>query len=864
MASKVTGTRLQFNTGLISPEAEARVDIQQYGYACRQLTNMTPHVVGGVSRRGGSVYVHGTRQNDGKTQAALLVPFTVTKTISYMLELTDYHLRVYHNHEIVTKEDGSAYDLPTPYSLQDLFDEDGSSRLSYLQVNDVMYFCHENHPVQKLSRYGTTDWRFEGLVLSDGPFARENTNESKVLTASGETGIVTVSAKLTCSAKREGKLKAPEGITLGDPNVFVCIEQEGKELARKLIPLSGIEADHNFNEDFASIISSSDLGLSIETKDNFENFTLTDTSAGKIYAGKTLDFKFKYVDADGVSKEISYSLTFSDISTGLDIFSEGDVGRVIRLTSQNVDTKYWYIGRESVKNGDILKSEGKYYEAQGDGTCGSIKPQHTEGTESDGKITWKYLHAGYGWGTITKYISPSSVEVIVNGRFPKEISTYKWQMGILGEEGKFPHVAFYFKDRLGLGIDTKEGMNICFSKTGDYENFAEQDYGEVLNDSAFSMTILTSLCKLSFVKESEALYVGTQGQILQIRPMSSGEVFGPKNVAYDIIAPVGAKMLSPISVGGSMLFAGLKGKDLYDLGYSSDTETYEPTEVSILAKEHLAQGVSAWALQYEPKRVVWCLRRDGKLLGLTYNKSQMVQAFHLHETDGKYVSIAVIPSPDGQTDELWAVVKRGEDYRVEYFRDGLPVDVPADLSTEERAEFNRKYAFFVDSGRQYTFEAPVSRLEGLSWLGGKEVAVLADGQAYTAHVDGRTLTLELKEPASVVTVGLPYKSTLEPTPIVSTSASSAVARINQVAVRLQNSCGFWYGDGEVKDPYELESGNTLKTGDALIHWNGNQTLPDTNDKAIVNTTGARMVFETESPLPLTILGLFPQIEISGN
>lgn len=859
MASKVTGTRLQFNTGLISPEAEARVDIQQYGYACRQLTNMTPHVVGGVSRRGGSVYVHGTRQNDGKTQAALLVPFTVTKTISYMLEFTDYHLRVYHNHELVTKEDGSAYDLPTPYSLQDLFDEDGSSRLSYLQVNDVMYFCHENHPVQKLSRYGTTDWRFEGLVLDDGPFARENTNENKVLTASGETGIVTVEAKLSGSAKRKGDLEVPAGG--GNFGAVFTIEQEGKEIASGSKKTSYNEEIHKpWNSVFAQIIKSSNLGLSIETTNNYEDFILSDVSEGKIYSGKTLVFKCTLWDG----RVFSYSLELNDTATELDIFSEGDVGRIIRLSSQNVDTKYWYIGRESVKNGDILKSEGKYYEAQADGTCGSIKPQHTEGTESDGKITWKYLHAGYGWGTITKYISPSSVEVIVNGRFPKEISTYKWQMGLLGEEGKFPHVAFYFKDRLGLGIDTKEGMNICFSKTGDYENFAEQDYGEVLNDSAFSMTILTSLCKLSFVKESEALYVGTQGQILQIRPMSSGEVFGPKNVAYDIIAPVGAKMLAPISVGGSMLFAGLKGKDLYDLGYSSDTETYEPTEVSILAKEHLAQGVIAWALQYEPKRVVWCLRRDGKLLGLTYNKSQMVQAFHLHETDGKYVSIAVIPSPDGQTDELWAVVKRGEDYRVEYFRDGLPVDVPADLSTEERAEFNRKYAFFVDSGRQYTFEAPVSRLEGLSWLGGKEVAVLADGQAYTAHVDGRTLTLELKEPASVVTVGLPYKSTLEPTPIVSTSASSAVARINQVAVRLQNSCGFWYGDGEVKDPYELESGNTLKTGDALIHWNGNQTLPDTNDKAIVNTTGARMVFETESPLPLTILGLFPQIEISGN
>ena len=862
MASKVTGSRLQFNTGLISPEAEARVDIQQYGYSCRQLTNMTPHVVGGVSRRGGSVYVHGTRRNEGKSQAALLVPFTVTKTISYMLEFTDYHLRVYHNHELVTKEDGSAYDLPTPYSLQDLFDEDGSSRLSYLQVNDVMYFCHENHPVQKLSRYGTTDWRFEGLVLSDGPFARENTNESKVLTASGETGIVTVEAKLSSSAKRDGFFIAPDFEWGVDKYLGISIVFEGKELAFKHDPY---HLTKNWNENFADLIKASNFGIEIEEKKaKYEDFILVDTSAGQIYKGKPVVFKIQY-EKDGVKNSTDFEITFDSPDIDLDVFSPSDKGRLIRLTSQNVDTQYWYIARESVKKGDLLKSEGKFYEAQGEGTCGSIKPQHTEGTESDGKLTWKYLHAGYGWGTITNYISPSKVEVLVNGRFPKGISTYKWQLGILGEGGKYPHVAFYFKDRLGLGIDTKEGMNICFSKTGDYENFSEQDYGEILNDSAFSMTILTSLCKLSFVKEGEVLYVGTQGQILQVRPMSSGEVFGPKNVAYDIIAPVGAQMMNPINLGGSMLFAGLKGKDIYDLGYSADTETYDPTEVSLLAKEHLSQGIVAWAMQYEPNRVVWCLRKDGRLLGLTYNKSQMVQAFHLHETDGKYISIAVIPSPDGQTDELWAVVKRGEEYFVEYFRDGLPVDIPAGLNTEEKAEFDRKYAFYVDCGKQFTFEEPVSQVEGLSWLAGKEVTVLADGKELTSTISAQDLTLHLPTPASVVTVGLPYKSVLEPMPIVSTANASAVTRVNQVVVRVLNSCGFWYGDGEVKDYYgAINDGNTIKTGDVILNWNGNQSVPDTNDSAIVNTTGARMVFETESPLPLTILGLFPQVEISGN
>lgn len=853
MATKLTAARLQFNTGLISPEAQARTDLQQNEYACRQLLNMTPNVIGSVSRRGGSLYVHAAAKTEEQSLPPLLIGFVASPTNAYVLELTAYRLRVYKNHEIVKNDDGSIYEIATPYTQQDLFAQDGSPLINHIQVNDVMYLAHEKYPLHKLCCYADRDFRLERVVLNEGPFGRENTHENKILSASAQGAEVTISAQLTASCCQETPITPVHNLgAFGKISVW----QGDKKLAETN---SYAAEGENVNATLASLINGANIGMAVESTDNYQSFTLTDVSTDKIYADTTITLQLSYTDESIAPTQVY--LTFNQVTTDLDIFTPQDVGRQIRLTAQNKDTQYWYAGRENVKKGDILKSEGKFYQAQADGSCGSIKPQHTEGSENDGKISWKYLHSGYGWATITKYISASQVQVLVHGAFPEGISTYKWQMGIIGQNGIYPHLVFYFKDRLGLGINTPDGMNICFSKTGDYENFADMDFGEITADCAFSMTILTELCMLSFVKESEMLYVGTQGQILQIRPMSSGEVFGPENVAYDVIAPVGAKMLPPINIGGSMLFLGIKGKDIYDLGYSADSETYDPSEVSLLAKEYLSQGICAWALQYEPNRVVWCLRRDGKLLGLTYNKSQMVHAFHLHETDGKYTSLAVIPSPDGKSDELWTAVKRGENYLVEYFPADAAQDMALDLTEEEKAVYLRRYACFLDSARQFVFDEPVRQVQGLHWLAGKEVLVLADGKEICGkRVGEQDLTLHLDTPAKVICVGLAYKSVLEPTSAVAAQS----CRINQVLVRLLNSGSFTYGDGEVKDEKDLSAGETLKTGDVRIYPPCSQTYPHIETTDLVNSTAARLVLQTDGALPLNVLGLFMQMEVSEN
>jgi hypothetical protein len=70
------------------------------------------------------------------------------------------------------------------------------------------------------------------------------------------------------------------------------------------------------------------------------------------------------------------------------------------------------------------------------------------------------------------------------------------------------------------------------------------------------------------------------------------------------------------------------------------------------------------AYQEEPLAIIWCVRGDGQLIALTYQREQEVVAWHRHIIGGSFgtgnavvESVAVIPTEDSEY-ELYMIVKR--------------------------------------------------------------------------------------------------------------------------------------------------------------------------------------------------------------
>tara|TARA_R110000765_G_scaffold221139_3_gene325004 strand:- start:816 stop:3371 length:2556 start_codon:yes stop_codon:yes gene_type:complete len=173
----------------------------------------------------------------------------------------------------------------------------------------------------------------------------------------------------------------------------------------------------------------------------------------------------------------------------------------------------------------------------------------------------------------------------------------------------------------------------------------------------------------------------------------NSDALTPTTIALRPQSYVGCSERRPIVSGDAILFIADMGGHVYDMNYSFETDKYKPRDISIVAP-HLFDGftITDWDYSSVPVSIIWSVRSDGKLVGLTYLSGQKpdILGWHLHETDGKFESVSVIPESGGEK-MLYAVIKRrinGVDRR---FVERLHSRIFTDVSD----------AFHVDSGLSY-------------------------------------------------------------------------------------------------------------------------------------------------------------------
>ncbi len=80
------------------------------------------------------------------------------------------------------------FEITTPYLEAELFD------IKFAQSADVMYICHPNHEVEKLSRTGHTSWTLTDVDFTKGPFLDPNTTGTTLTPSNASTGSRTITA----------------------------------------------------------------------------------------------------------------------------------------------------------------------------------------------------------------------------------------------------------------------------------------------------------------------------------------------------------------------------------------------------------------------------------------------------------------------------------------------------------------------------------------------------------------------------------------------------------------------------------------------------------------------------------------------
>lgn len=313
----------------------------------------------------------------------------------------------------------------------------------------------------------------------------------------------------------------------------------------------------------------------------------------------------------------------------------------------------------------------------------------------------------WGWCTITAFVNYGQVTVTVGSTLTDTTSKTFWRLGIWSATTGYPACVTFHEDRLVFAGATNYPQRMDASVTNDYSNFAPSETdGDVLSNSALSFTFNANDVNVVrwVLSDEKGLIAGTASGEWLVRPSSQAEALTPSNITAKRSTTYGSHEVQAVSFGRSKMFVQRAGRKVRELTYFFDADGFRATDVTLLSEHVTESGVKEMTIQKEPQPIMWCVREDGVLAALTYERDvdSFKVAWHRHIVGGVsdaagseaiVESAATIPSPDGGRDELWILVKRYINGAVQRYVEYLmPI---FDDSIEQ------KDAFFVDSGLTY-------------------------------------------------------------------------------------------------------------------------------------------------------------------
>ncbi len=575
-----------------------------------------------------------------------------------------------------------------PYEISAPYELADLPNIRYVQSADVLYIVDGHHRPKQLKRYANDNWSLEDLNFKNGPFMKENDTDDTLTISSysGSTGKVGDTVTVTASS-----------------NMFVP-EDVGRLINIRYVMEAKTISKGREDPAVAGVMSNTwDVDGQFEIIGSFDG-----SSAGTM----------------ALAVDIQYSIDGGSTWQVFDSFLNMHSTNRVKITGELNSEDY----------NDVTPKIRLY--ATGDINWFSWILKYTR-QEINGILE------------ITQYLSPTQVRCKVKRKcFYLNIPTKKWSLGAWGDVPGWPAVITFHQDRLTLGRTPTSPFDIWQSVTGDYNNFGVSE--PIQADDSVKIPIRSrSLDEIQGIISLKDLVVLTTGGEWRITGSAEGNAITPDSMYISNQGYRGSHPIEPVISGASILFVQKFGKRVRDLAYSFESDGYDSVDLSIFAT-HLFDDYTIvdWCYQQEPWSVLWIVRSDGKLLGLTYMKEQEVWAWHMHDVGGVVESISSAP---GLTeDEIYMIVRREIN--------GTPVRYVEKLSTKPEQ-------LYLDCAVIAHDGDPTTSIHGLSHLEGKNVVALADGVPIFGNIV-QNGSITLKKPASFVVVGLQYIGTIQSLPLI--------------------------------------------------------------------------------------------------
>ena len=352
------------------------------------------------------------------------------------------------------------------------------------------------------------------------------------------------------------------------------------------------------------------------------------------------------------------------LTASADLFVSTDVGRLVRVHNgfakitafTNATTVTAAVQENEAGDAELLPSYATNTIAFKEGDPSSTGLEHndritdsnkafiTEGFENGQKVT--ITGASTSGNNSTNLIvsatadtilfAPSddvadegaSATVTINGTLE---ASKDFALGAFSTTTGFPAAVCFYEERLVFAGTTSQPQTIFLSQSGDFENFedgVEADDGMVYTMGSNDVNVVR------YLASARSLIVGTTGGEFVVSAGDTDEAITPTNIQIKRQSSYGSADIQPVQVAGASLFVQRAKRKMREFSYNFNTDGYHAPDMTILAENVTESGIKEIALQQEPDNIIWAVRNDGLLIGMTYRRDENVVAWHQHKIGG--------------------------------------------------------------------------------------------------------------------------------------------------------------------------------------------------------------------------------------
>ena len=776
-----------FAGGEIAPALYARTDQVKYATGLRTLLNGFVMKTGGVANRAGTVQV-GEIKNSNKT--ARLIPFVFNSDQTYSLEFGDQTLRVIRDGAYVTNLTLTITAISNANPGVVTYTGTDPANGDEVYIDGIIgpignYLNGRTFIVANVSGAGNT---FE---LTDRAGSNINTTAYGAYTSGGTAKrIYTIATSYT-----EANLPGLRFAQSADVVTITSTAYPPAELSRT--------GDASWS--FASITFA-------PAQDEPSNIAYSSIAAGAILH----EYQVTAVSPEGEESLIgSY---FNKVITGAtqanpcaltvvghgwttgDKVSVDSVGGMVQLNDRAF--LITVTGLDTFTLDGVDSTAYTAYTAGGNarrvGFAGAAPtaadPHILTWSVAAGSPTsyniYKSINGVFGFLGVASVDPDLVVSVTFNdtGATPDALDTPPQAFNPFDAAGDYPAAVTYCQQRSVYGGSTNTPETGYMSRIGQFKNFTKRTPTQDDDSIIFVLAGREVNAIQHLLEITGKLVVFTGGGELLIQGNADG-VITPAAVNTRQYTYNGTGDLRPLVAGGQAIYVQARGAAIRNLSFD-EIKGLESIDLSIFSA-HMLDGhtIVDWAYQKTPHSIVWAVRDDGVLLGMTFVREHEIVGWHRHEFENGTVE-NVCAIPEGDEDALYLIVKRtisGQTRRYVERMDTRQIDDIKDL-------------IILDSALTYDGRntgATTMTLSGSGWTYADTLTLTASASYFIAGDVGNFINLRLAgELVRCEITGYTGVTVVSVRPDRTVPASMQAVAITDWGKAVDELHGLWHLEGE--------------------------------------------------------------------